>query len=303
MSSPAYQNLTVLSPKSLDSLQPIEIIDDSSPIRAAFVERGGIEQLPESWKEACGYYVLFSHIHSDNTFEAYVGKASNGFYNRLRSHDKDKPWWRTALMVFKDREPGFSSTQSAYMEGKIREILESWTNVTVHNIAATGDRTLPSWEEGAMETIALSTLRIMHLRGYRNSQMAPAAVEPAARSLDSEPARERSEEAKPSGRHRAEEPEAAPTSAPKSPAAPAGLEGGVLSAEGEERFGRLRVWRLGVARGNGWPAYAVMHDAALRGIAQTNPQKLSDLQGIPRVTPKKVDLYGADILRLLGTSD
>lgn len=295
MSSLTYQNLTVLSPKSLDSLQPIEVIDDSSPIRAAFVERGGIEQLPGSWKEACGYYVLFSHIHSDNTFEAYVGKASSGFYNRLRSHSKDKQWWRTALMVFKDREPGFSSTQSAFMEGKIREILESWSNVTVHNIAATGDRTLPAWEEGAMEAVALSTLRIMNLRGYRNSPALQAESAPPSRS---EPAVEQkpSLTKAPSGRHRAEEPGVEVTSPP---ATPSEQDEAPLDAAGEERFRRLRTWRLEVARTNGWPAYAVFKDAALREIAKANPRDLTDIHGLPGVTPKKVESYGQDIVRIL----
>lgn len=290
MTNAAYQNLTVLAPQSLDSLLPIEIIDDSSPIRASFVERYGIEHLPAAWKEACGFYILLSPLNAENAFEAYVGKASNGFYNRLRSHDKEKPWWSVALLVFKDRDPGFSSTQSAYMEGKMREILESSPNVTVHNIAPTGDRTLPAWEQGAMEAIALSTLRIMFLRGYRNSSMARTADDlVAGAESPSGPAQEgKVERPAPAGRHRAE---ASPEPQEQDPVA--------LSPEAEARFVRLRAWRLEVARGKGWPAYAVFYDSALREVARTNPRDLQGLGVLPGVGGKKVKLYGQDVLRVL----
>ena len=294
MTNAAYQNLTVLAPQSLESMLPLEIIDDSSPIRASFVERYGIEHLPGAWKEACGFYILFSHLKPDNTFEAYVGKASNGFYNRLKSHDKEKSWWRSALLVFKDREPGFSSTQSAYMEGRMRAILESSANVTVHNIAPTGDRTLPAWETGAMEAIALSTLRIMSLRGYRNTYVARIAD-----GLATGGSRDESHESPlPTGRHRAEVPVTE-----VSPEAPASVqtedEQTTLSPEAEERFLKLRAWRLEVARSKGWSAWVVFHDSALREIARSNPQSIPELSLVPGVGAKKVSAYGQDVLQVL----
>lgn len=270
-----YQNLTVLAPSSADSMLPTEIIDDSSPIRAGFVERKGIENLPRAWKEACGFYLLFSHMDAHGGFQVYVGKASNGFYGRLRSHDKDKPWWSVALMVFKDREPGFSSTQSAFMEGKMREILDRSSNATVENIAPTGDRTLPRWEESAMEAIAVSTLRIMGLRGYRAVPRVEAAPDAADRPL---------------GRHRAEP-------APELPPAPE-----EFSEASNERFEKLRAWRLEVARGAGWPAYAVFYDTTLRAIANANPKSPEDLHEVPGVSPGRATKYGDDIVRVLAAA-
>lgn len=278
MTSAAYQNLTVLTPQSLGSLLPLEIIDDSSPIRAAFVERGGIEQLPGAWKDSCGFYILFSHMDPDGGFEAYVGKASNGFYRRLRSHDKEKPWWRAALMVFKDREQGFSSTQSAYLEGKMRETLEFFPNVTVHNIAATGDRTLPGWEESAMEAVVVSTLRIMRLRGYRGTLTPPVAETASA------------------GRHRME---ASDISSSRDPSSEPAEHEDAPSVDEEARFAALRAWRMEVAGNLGWPAFAVFKDSALREIARANPQNISDLYGVKGVTDKKAENYGLEVIRVL----
>lgn len=307
MNNLAYQNLTVLTPKSLDSMLPLEIIDDSSPIRAAFVERYGIDHLPSSWKEACGFYILFSHINPDNTFEAYVGKATNGFYNRLKSHDKEKSWWRTALMVFKDREPGFSSTQSAYMEGKMREILESSRNVTIHNIAATGDKTLPAWEENSMEAIALSTLRIMFLRGYRNASMARIAEELVIKTEPADEDKERQPALRiPARPQRPVKPETLSSSPARTPPMPERLteqDAAPVDAEAENRFQRLRTWRMEVARGKGWAPYMVFKDAALRAIAKANPQQPKELYGVPGVSKYKADTYGQDIVDTLSEAE
>lgn len=297
----SYQNLTVLSPKSLDSMLPMEIIDDSSPIRAAFVERYGIEHLPSSWKDACGFYILFSHISPDNTFEAYVGKATNGFYNRLKSHDRDKPWWRTALMVFKDREPGFSSTQSAYLEGKMREILESSRNVTIHNIAATGDKTLPEWEESAMEVIALSTLRIMSLRGYRNASMSRIAEELVVKTEAEESGEQPQVLRIPARPSRPVKPEilsSPPAMLPERlvkhvQEQPAAEDGN------EQRFQQLREWRKEAARAKGWAPYMIFKDAALREIAKANPKHPQELIGVPGVSKYKAETYGQELVKAL----
>ncbi|MBC9705962.1 MAG: HRDC domain-containing protein [Enterococcus sp.] len=255
----------------------MEIIDEASPIRAAFVERYGIEQLSSTWQNSCGFYILFSHLNPDNSFDAYVGKASNGFYNRLKSHDKDKDWWRTALLVFKDRDFGFSSTQSAYMEGLMRSILDSSPHVNVRNIAPTGDKTLPKWDEPAMEAVALSTLRIMFLRGYRNASMARIAEDltrkinnttqdgqtlPAALSMIQSPAR-----------------------------------------TDDDLFQTLRTWRRGVADANGCPAFVIFPDKTLRNIISRRPNTIAELVSVSGVSMKKAEDYGEDILNILNTKN
>lgn len=176
MHTPSYIPLTVLAPYSLDSMQPLEIIDEDSNLKAAFVERYAIEHVTNDWKSnACGFYILFSHLRADHTFDVYVGRTSANFLRRLRSHDEQKDYWNTALLVQKNNNQGFTSTQSGYLEGRMRDILDISSNVTVHNSAPTGDATIAEHEKYLMEKVILSTLRMMFLRGYRNASMANVA--------------------------------------------------------------------------------------------------------------------------------
>jgi ATP-dependent DNA helicase RecQ len=75
-------------------------------------------------------------------------------------------------------------------------------------------------------------------------------------------------------------------------AAAAGLAGG-----DERLFETLRQWRADVAREHGVPAYVVFHDGTLRAIAQLRPQSLEALRGISGVGEKKLERYGAELLR------
>lgn len=295
-----YQHLTVLAPKSLDSLLPLEIIDEASPIRAAFVERYGIHHLSSTWQESCGFYILFSHINPDNSFDAYVGKASNGFYNRLKSHDKDKDWWRTALLVFKDHGAGFSSTQSAYMEGLMRKILDSSPHVNVRNIAPTGDKTLPKWDEPAMEAVALSTLRIMFLRGYRNASMARIA-EDLTEKVDNTPRNAQSSGYESIGQTLAPMNNGHETnSVTPPPPPPPGLADGPVKKD-EDMFEALRVWRFSVAKAKGLSAFIVFTNKNLWSIIEKRPTDMAGLLAVPGVSAKKAEDYGQDVLAILNS--
>ena len=70
-----------------------------------------------------------------------------------------------------------------------------------------------------------------------------------------------------------------------------------LDAAGERRFAALKAWRAEVAREHNLPAYAIFHDATLIAIAQRDPQKLSDLDGISGIGAKKLTAYGGEVLR------
>ena len=72
-----------------------------------------------------------------------------------------------------------------------------------------------------------------------------------------------------------------------------------LDARGETRFAALKAWRGEVAREHNLPAYVVFHDATLAEMAQTQPQSLDQLAAISGVGAKKLDAYGAEILRVL----
>jgi ATP-dependent DNA helicase RecQ len=68
------------------------------------------------------------------------------------------------------------------------------------------------------------------------------------------------------------------------------------------RFAALKAWRGEVAREHNLPAYVVFHDATLAEMARERPATLDQLAGISGVGAKKLEAYGAEILRLLGAA-
>ncbi|MEI7785238.1 MAG: DNA helicase RecQ [Betaproteobacteria bacterium] len=71
-----------------------------------------------------------------------------------------------------------------------------------------------------------------------------------------------------------------------------------LNAAALERLQRLKAWRAEVAREHNLPAFLIFHDATLRAIAQRDPQQLQALEGISGMGTKKLQAYGADVLRV-----
>jgi len=64
------------------------------------------------------------------------------------------------------------------------------------------------------------------------------------------------------------------------------------------RFANLKAWRAEVAKEHNLPAYVIFHDATLAAIAGRSPQSLEDLQGISGIGTKKLEAYGAEVLRV-----
>ncbi|MCZ8219361.1 MAG: DNA helicase RecQ [Acidovorax sp.] len=71
-----------------------------------------------------------------------------------------------------------------------------------------------------------------------------------------------------------------------------------LGPDAQVRFINLKSWRAEVAREHNLPAYVIFHDATLAAIAERNPGTLDDLQGISGMGAKKLEAYGADVLRV-----
>ena len=65
-------------------------------------------------------------------------------------------------------------------------------------------------------------------------------------------------------------------------------------------FERLKWWRMETARAHNVPAYVIFHDATLREIARAMPISLEDLRQVSGVGEKKLESYGAEIIRLIG---
>lgn len=159
--------LTITVPEDHEDHAIIDVIDSYASVHATYVERANIYNLPETWRNACGFYTLFSPIKEDGTYSVYVGKSDKDFTKRMRSHDEKKEGWVVALLIQRKSVEGLSSTQSSYLEGAMRDVFDKAPHVAYANIARTGDWTLPEHEKIIMKQVVDSTLRIMLLRGYR----------------------------------------------------------------------------------------------------------------------------------------
>ncbi len=66
-----------------------------------------------------------------------------------------------------------------------------------------------------------------------------------------------------------------------------------------ELFEALRAWRAETARAMGVPAYVVFPDATLAEVARRRPRSEDDLLEVKGIGPRKLEAYGADLLRLV----
>ncbi len=72
-----------------------------------------------------------------------------------------------------------------------------------------------------------------------------------------------------------------------------------LGVDDQVRYINLKAWRAEVARAHNLPAYVIFHDATLAEIARRRPATLADLQGISGIGAKKLQAYGAEVLRVV----
>jgi ATP-dependent DNA helicase RecQ len=68
-------------------------------------------------------------------------------------------------------------------------------------------------------------------------------------------------------------------------------------------LGRLRAWRSEVARKRGVPAYVVLHDSTIDGIAASRPATPEQLRDIPGIGDKKLERYGRELIALIDSTD
>src|SRR5712671_6566860 len=65
----------------------------------------------------------------------------------------------------------------------------------------------------------------------------------------------------------------------------------------------LRAWRADIARQRSVPAYVVLHDSTIEGIAAARPSTLNELRNIPGIGDKKLEHYGDELLALVRSAD
>ena len=64
-------------------------------------------------------------------------------------------------------------------------------------------------------------------------------------------------------------------------------------------LGALRAWRSELARKRGVPAYVVLHDSTIDGIAASRPTTPEQLRDIPGIGDKKLERYGRELIALV----
>jgi DNA helicase II / ATP-dependent DNA helicase PcrA len=77
---------------------------------------------------------------------------------------------------------------------------------------------------------------------------------------------------------------------------PVHAEGGPASTRVESA---LRDWRRARSQADGVPAYVVLNDRHLVGIAERLPSDRRALSACPGIGPAKLDAYGDDLLELV----
>jgi len=78
--------------------------------------------------------------------------------------------------------------------------------------------------------------------------------------------------------------------------------GGTDKAGDPGLLGALRAWRSQMARSRGVPAYVVLHDSTIDGIAAARPTTLNALRDIPGIGDKKLEHYGDELIALVRAS-
>ena len=78
-----------------------------------------------------------------------------------------------------------------------------------------------------------------------------------------------------------------------------GMELGPVTGADLQLLEALKVWRRDEARVQGVPAYVILHDSTLLELARKRPGDLLQMNGINGIGVKRLERYGAALLRLL----
>lgn len=110
------------------------ISNDKYSIKMIKVSRENIDKVPkEEWLQA-GFYILLGRKNKHGQYSAYVGKTDNNFSSRLKSHNKNKDFWNTAIFVTRSNNGGFNPTDVAFYEYYLSDLLETNPHIEKDNI-------------------------------------------------------------------------------------------------------------------------------------------------------------------------
>ena len=164
-----------------DPVAPIDVYEQSAALQLAILDRASVKVLSADW-DAPGVYVLLDRHAEDGTWGAYVGKAPAGIRSRIKNHLSNKDHWYRAILIKRDTTHGFNSAHTAWLEGRLYDLLGSATDARLHNAQRPGDDTLASYDLLMLEAAVEPVARLLRLIGHdpsTYSEDAPSAASKA----------------------------------------------------------------------------------------------------------------------------
>ncbi len=255
------QTLTVHLPAVLDTLQPIEFSDQLTGIRTAIIERYQVQELPEKWDKATGFFVLLSPIDNQSHWKAYVDTINNAFKETVREADFDemgieKGFWHVALLfTTEDSDKPLSEVELAYMKVLLMQVFQTSPNVQVVNKPSL-ENDFKGVDAEYMRHVLQSVFKVLFVRGYRNSHLGAIS-----RNLTE-----------------IHDPDA---------------------VEEISTLRKLQDWREQKARLNGRPASTLISNSELELIADLRPKTVEELQAIEGLSTITKSYYSHELTHLL----
>ncbi|NJP95415.1 DUF2924 domain-containing protein [Nonomuraea sp. FMUSA5-5] len=141
---------------------PIEVRSDYSVIHMAVVERAHATHLSSSW-DVTGAYVLLDRPDALGRWGAYVGMAAPGTLSRrLRDHLQARDHWYRAVLIRRNTDEPFHTSQAGWLEGHLYDLLAGKPHIRLHNGKRPQDLTLSPKDQAGMQTCVPPIITLLH---------------------------------------------------------------------------------------------------------------------------------------------
>ncbi|WP_344488613.1 hypothetical protein [Nonomuraea monospora] len=128
----------------------------------AVVERAHATKLPRTWS-VTGAYILLDRPDALGRWGAYVGMAAPGtLSNRLREHLRARDHWYRAVLIRRNTDEPFHTSQAGWLEGHLYDLLAGKPHIRLHNGKRPQDLTLSAKDQAGMQTCVPPIITLLH---------------------------------------------------------------------------------------------------------------------------------------------
>lgn len=142
------------------TLEGVRIVECESTVKAFVVPRLKLADVKN--REELSWPALYFLISSGDN-KAYVGESEN-FYNRIKNHDQNKPWWNIAVAIVSTTN-GLEKSDVKYLESLAVERAQGGS-VTVENKTAPIRNNIHEFKLHKLQQILDDTQLILTSLGY-----------------------------------------------------------------------------------------------------------------------------------------